>query len=116
MESRFGGESTPGRSYGESRSYSYREPRPVHTGESRQQSFGESRRDVSLDPTGGIAEPQPRQGRLAELRAQLTRLRQEIAYEKEQRERAEEAELERQIAEAQEELNALRNDGPQRRR
>ena len=96
MESRWG-------SYGESRSYSYREPRRSVSGKSRGESLESS------------SESKSRSSRIAKLKEELAALKREIIQEKELKERQEEEALLAEISEARQELDNLRN-GSQKRR
>ena len=98
MESRYGGESSGGYSYGESRGY---------YGESRRY-YGESR--------SGFNNSQVTTSGNEDLKAQLQALQEEIAQEKARQEREEAAYLQGEISKAKNELAALKSRGQYRRK
>lgn len=91
MESRYGGESSGGYSYGESRGY-----------------YGESR--------SGFNNSQVTTSGNEDLKAQLQALQEEIAKEKARLESEEAAYLQGEISKAQAELEFLKSRGPYRRK
>lgn len=105
MESRYGGESSGGYSYGESRGY-YGESRRYY-GESRGY-YGESR--------SGFNNSQVTTSGNEDLKAQLQALQEEIAQEKARQEREEAAYLQGEISKAKNELAALKRRGQYRRK